>query len=478
MTLLCGLSVLASIILSTEFQLSRALPNTAPPLEPGVPFLFMWNAPTELCESRFGIELDLSYFQFVSSTLKSATNQSIAIFYTDRFGLFPYVDEETEEFYDEGLPQLIDMKEHKELAEDDILHYIPDNLTGLAVLDFEEWRPQWIRNWGSKDIYREKSIEVIMKKRPNLTYDEAEDIAIVRFERAAKAYFLKSLQLGKKLRPNRRWGYYLYPDCYNYDYNQDMAHFTGDCPAIEKKRNNNLSWLWQECTALFPSIYLELVLRESRQAKLYVRHRIQEAMRVSTLNSQNYSTPIYAYIRPVFKDSDINYLSEYDLVNTIGEAAALGSAGVVSWGDMDITDTEEACEAARRHLEKVMNPYIVNVTTAAKLCSRALCQENGRCVRKRWNKDVYLHLDPLHYRIRMDHQGQLFVKGELSQGDVDWFAAEFDCLCYSDEPCQSPLVLNYVTNFVHGTGSHLQLLSLSLLLTCMLLSMHYACLYA
>lgn len=31
---------------------------------------------------------------------------------------------------------------------------------------------------------------------------------------------------------------------------------------------------------------------------------------------------------------------QYDLVNTIGEAAALGAAGVVSWGDMDITDTE------------------------------------------------------------------------------------------------------------------------------------------
>ncbi|XP_076156597.1 hyaluronidase-5-like [Alosa pseudoharengus] len=469
MTRMCGLYFINILILLTELQLGGALPNTSPPLEPGVPFLLMWNAPTELCESRFGIELDLSYFQFVSSTLKTATNQSISIFYTDRFGLFPYVDEESEKFYDEGLPQLIDFKEHRELAEDDILHYIPGNLTGLAVLDFEEWRPQWIRNWGTKDIYREKSIEIIMEKNVSLTYDEAEDIAIRVFERAAKRYFLRSLQLGKKLRPNRRWGYYLYPDCYNYDYNKDMVHFTGECPAIEKKRNNNLYWLWQECTALFPSIYLELVLRESRQARLYVRHRIQEAMRVSMLSNQDYSTPIYPYIRPVFKDSDINYLSEYDLVNTIGEAAALGAAGVVSWGDMDITDTEETCTAARGHLEKVMNPYIMNVTTAAKLCSRALCQEDGRCVRKHWDSDAYLHLDPQRYRIRMDHHGQLFVTGHLSQDDIDWFASRFDCLCYSDKPCQSPLALNAKSKFVHA-GSHLQLLSLSLLLTCTLLS--------
>lgn len=31
---------------------------------------------------------------------------------------------------------------------------------------------------------------------------------------------------------------------------------------------------------------------------------------------------------------------QLDLVNTIGEAAALGTAGVISWGDMNVTDTE------------------------------------------------------------------------------------------------------------------------------------------
>lgn len=138
---------------------------------------------------------------------------------------------------------------------------------------------------------------------------------------------------------------------------------------------------------------------------------------------------------------------------------------------------QETCTAARRHLEKVMNPYIVNVTTAAKLCSRALCREDGRCVRKRWNNDAYLHLDPGRYRIRMDRHGELFVKGELSQDDIDWFASRFDCLCYSEEPCHYPLVLNAISNFVHGSASHLQLLSLALLLTCALLSMH-VCLQA
>lgn len=272
--------------------------------------MFMWNAPTELCEVRFGIHLDLSYFNYVSSTLKTATNQSISIFYIDRFGVFPYVDEDTGEMYDDGLPQLVDMAEHRELAEDDIEYYIPTNRKGLAVLDFEEWRPQWIRNWGSKDIYREVSVEMVKKKNPSLSEDQAEDRAKVVFERAAKKYFIRSIGLGKKLRPNRLWGYYLYPDCYNYDYNQDMAGFTGECPSVEVGRNNNLLWLWKESTALYPSIYLELVLRDSQQARWFVRHRIHEAMRVSTLPNSSYSIPIYAYIRPVYKDSVDDYMSE------------------------------------------------------------------------------------------------------------------------------------------------------------------------
>lgn len=282
---------------------------TAPPLGHGRPLLFMWNAPTELCESRFSMPLDLSHFDFVSSTLKSATNQSITIFYTDRFGIFPYVDEDTGEMYDEGLPQLIDFQEHHVLAEDDIEYYIPVDQLGLAVLDFEEWRPQWSRNWGSKDIYRQMSIDAVKEKNSTLSDDEAEARAKIVFERAAKRYFVRSIRLGKRLRPKRLWGYYLYPDCYNYDYNHDMASFTGECPDLEEQRNDELLWLWKESTALYPSIYLELVLKDSYEARMFVRHRIHETMRVSMLPNSSYAIPMYPYIRPVYKDSVDDYMS-------------------------------------------------------------------------------------------------------------------------------------------------------------------------
>ncbi|KAJ8261850.1 hypothetical protein GJAV_G00159170 [Gymnothorax javanicus] len=414
-----GLSVIECLIFLVLFNFGRTMLHTARPLKPKFPFAFMWNAPSELCESRFGIDLDLSYCQLVSSTLRSATNQSITIFYTDRFGIYPYLDEDTGEVYSQGLPQLVDIKEHRELAEDNITLYIPDDQPGLAILDFEEWRPQWARNWGSMNIYREVSIDMIMQKYLFLSHDEAEEKAKKTFEAGAKKYFLKSVNLGKKLRPQRLWGYYLYPDCYNYDYNQDMKGYTGKCPDVEKDRNDELVWLWEASTALYPSIYLELTLKDSRQATLFVRHRMQESMRVSTLPNESYSIPIYAYIRIVYKDSGEDYLSMADLVSTIGEAAALGAAGVVSWGDMNVTESQDTCSAAERYLEKTLNPYILNVTTAARLCSSALCNNNGRCVRKKWSRGDYLHLNPSRYRIKSSKSGELSVKGRLSQDDID-----------------------------------------------------------
>ncbi|XP_028305736.1 hyaluronidase-5-like isoform X2 [Gouania willdenowi] len=433
-------------------SIGLSLPWTDPPLIPGQHFMFMWNAPTELCEIRFGMPLDLSYFSLVSSTLKTATNQSISIFYSDRFGVFPYVDEDTGIMYDDGLPQLMDFQEHRELAEDDIEYYIPINQPGLAVLDFEEWRPQWVRNWGSKNIYREISIKTVKKKNASLTDEQAEDRAKVLFERAAKKYFIRSIQIGKRLRPNRLWGYYLYPDCYNYDYNQDFKSYTGECPEIEHTRNDELLWLWKESTALYPSIYLEIIIKDSMQARMYVRHRIHETIRISSLANSSVATPIYAYIRPVYKDSVDNYMSEFDLVNTIGEAASLGAAGVISWGDMNVTDNEDSCLDARRHLERVMNPYILNVSTATRLCSKALCQGKGRCVRKHWDQDVFLHLNPNRYKIsQRQHGRKLKVIGDLSFDDVSWFDLHFDCMCYSSEPCRFLQTINVIEEAVVTT---------------------------
>ncbi|XP_069759463.1 hyaluronidase-1-like [Narcine bancroftii] len=426
--------------------LSQPLHQTVNPLIENSPFTALWNAPTELCETRFGVAIDLSLFEIIGSPLETATGQPITIFYHNRLGYYPYYDELTKEAFNGGLPQLVALDRHRLKSTADIQYYIPsDEYPGLAVINWENWRPQWIRNWGQKDIYRMKSIELFIKQNISMNMKDINEIVEHEFEEHAKNLMISTLKLGKSLRSNYLWGYYLYPECYNYDYKDLTVNYTGKCPDIEISRNDALLWLWNESTALFPSIYLQTILRDSVAATKFVHHRIQEAKRVALLSTQEYSPPLYVYTRPVFTDSPMEYLSEIDLLHTIGESAALGTAGFVVWGSLNMTDSKLVCLTVDNYVKEVLNPYIVNVTSAARLCSKILCRNEGRCVRKKLNSAHYLHLNPASFRIRKTNK-EYIVIGQASFEDIIFFAENFACQCYAGQNCEPVSdIENYIT---------------------------------
>lgn len=90
-----------------------------------------------------------------------------------------------------------------------------------------------------------------------------------------------------------------------------------------------------------------------------------------------------------------------------------------------------------------LGPYILNVTTAAKLCSQSICNNHGRCIRRRMASDTYLHLNPNSFQIQMyidGDQPHISVKGDLSRQQRDKMREEFICNCYqgwSGENCHS-----------------------------------------
>uniref|UniRef100_H3A0D6 Hyaluronidase n=2 Tax=Latimeria chalumnae TaxID=7897 RepID=H3A0D6_LATCH len=436
----CMLSLWVAFII----PFCQTILQQAPPLVEESVFLPVWNAPTELCETNYGVSLDLRPFQYVGSPTKTATNQKITLFYKDRLGFYPYYDEISGESFNGGLPQLAYLYLHLMKAKEDVYFYIPSDQTGLAVIDWENWRPLWIRNWGSKQIYRLHSMELVQQRDLTLTQSEAYMIAKSEFENAAKLYMRNSLQLGKLLKPNRLWGYYLFPDCYNYDYKENPKNYTGRCPDIEIARNNKLLWLWEESTAIYPSVYLETSLRSSNNAALFARHRVQEALRIAALPNNTFALPVYVYARPVFTDSYLEYLSEVDLVNTIGEAAALGAAGIVLWGSLNFTQSLGTCLALDNYLNRILNPYIINVTLAAKLCSHALCQDNGTCMRKNWDASAYLHLNSNSFIITVTKHGNISVTGKPSIEDLYQLVQKFTCFCYVGRSCTLTTDLNSI----------------------------------
>ncbi|XP_072329239.1 hyaluronidase-1-like isoform X2 [Scyliorhinus torazame] len=372
-----------------------------PPLMDNQPFMVIWNIPTGKCKTHRGVDLQLNDFNIVTNQNEVFMGGNITIFYIEQFGKYPHYDKG--HTVNGGLPQNTSLTGHIKKMEADIKRYLPSSsYRGLAIIDWEEWRPQWVRNWGSKSIYRDKSLELVQAKHSLWTADQILEKAKWEFDTAARNFMGQTLNVAHIRRPQALWGYYLFPDCYNYHYNNDFSHYDGKCPKVEFGRNDQLHWLWEKSKALYPSIYMEEILKSSEQGKRFVRARVQEAMRVSLMTKSKYALPVFVYTR-----------SHY----------------AYTFKPM----TQDNCQHVKDYLKNTLGPYIVNVTTAARSCSQYLCSKHGRCYRKYPEGNAYLHLSKRSFQIvtRRDHGTfRVYTKGKLSFKDKRQLKAHFACQCY------------------------------------------------
>ncbi|XP_068614640.1 hyaluronidase-1-like [Brachionichthys hirsutus] len=408
-----------------------------------VPFLTVWNAPTANCLSQYGLDLDLDMFSIVQNQNQTFIGGNITIFYNKFLGLYPEYSHQSEPI-NGGVPQNASLVEHLKAATKDIHNFIPETgFQGLAVVDWESWRPVWERNWGEKRMYWLGSEALVRAKHPDWSPEQVAAAARLEFEDAARKFMEETLKLGQKERPNGLWGFYDFPTCYNY-YHINSENYTGECPEIEKKRNDELLWLWNVSSALYPGIYLETNLQPlDREVLLFTRHRIMEAMRAVALLSPS-ALPVFTYAHIVYART-LEFLSQEHLVYTIGESAALGSAGVVLWGDHFFSNSKAACEAVKSYIDETLGSYVVNVTSAATLCSQTLCSSHGRCQRKDPNSKAYLHLDPAVWKVVSEKKpgaGKSYrVLGQMKSHEVKLMKSEFQCMCYQGwggESCSKP----------------------------------------
>ncbi|XP_071314552.1 hyaluronidase PH-20 isoform X2 [Trachinotus anak] len=414
----------------------NALPKTEPPLIHDHPFVAIWNAPTDQCR-KLHIPLDTAAFQAVT-TPTSPPGQFLTIFYQDRLGLYPMIDTIKHKLYRGGIPQNGNLTEHLTKVQSQIDHYISqDSSPGLAVIDWESWRPLWDQNWGSKRIYQKLSIAHALQAAPFLSSKQISELAKSQFQQSSRRFMERTISLGIGERPSRRWGFYLFPDCFNYGW--DKTDYTGKCSTKTQKQNNQMLWLWERSTALFPSVYLHLTLRNSPRAALFVRNRVQEALRVAALPKRLYTVPVYVYSRPLYRDQTQMFQSLVDLVSTVGESAALGASGVVMWGGTKDYNNKAACHSLSEYLTSTFNPYIANVTAATMLCSELLCQGRGRCVRKQYDSSHYLHLNPASFSLLRADRRYVAV-GQPSAADLNAWAANFTCQCYAGSSCSPKLL--------------------------------------
>lgn len=196
-----------------------------------------------------------------------------------------------------GLPQNGSLDLHLRKFEIDVDRFIPNRTyDGVAVIDFECWRPSFRQNFGDLKIYRDLTLLEVNKKHPNWSRDQIEAQAKIIFETAAINFVNRTMMRARKLRPLANWGFYGFPHCFNRY--RDYAQLER-CPEQVEAENDKLVFMYP--SAIYPSIYITQNQTSAALTK-FVQGKMNEVNRMVQLSGNSNMTKL-AFIRYQYTDS-------------------------------------------------------------------------------------------------------------------------------------------------------------------------------
>jgi len=165
---------------------------------------------------------------------QTPVREDVVVFYEHTLGLYPRIDQNSENWINGGIPQEVELTRHLEKARLDIERLIPDpDWDGYAVIDYESWSPWWDL---TEPPYRDGTRQVTERRYPGWTDEQIEQQSRHIYELFARAIMEETIRLGKQLRPEAKWGFWSYPRI-----SQTVV---------------DASWLWDLSDAYYPSIYM------------------------------------------------------------------------------------------------------------------------------------------------------------------------------------------------------------------------------
>lgn len=142
-----------------------------------------------------------------------------------------------------GVPQKGNLKDHLHMFEKHVDEFIPDKEnSGLAIIDFESWRPVYRQNFGKLQPYKDLSIKLVKEANPLWSKCEVDNEANRLFSKYAKLFIMETLELAKTLRPKAKWGYYGLPLCFN-----GRGNVIEDCEKHIQDENDELEKFYHRC---------------------------------------------------------------------------------------------------------------------------------------------------------------------------------------------------------------------------------------
>ncbi|XP_046399969.1 hyaluronidase-like [Ischnura elegans] len=333
--------------------------KTIPDIEsmdvPGKAFTVYWNVPTFMCR-KYGVLFDLKEFDIQQNENDDFRGSTSVIMYdpgefpaiVDDSGNDPGPSKRAVNIRNGGVPQQGNLTLHLKSFRAELEKMIPDpTFSGVAVIDFEFWRPSWKENWGTLLKYRELSRKLVQSKHPSWNKNQVESEAKQKFEYSARKFMEETLKLAKRLRPNGRWGYYAFPYCYNFT----PGNPGPECSTTAIDGNSRIRWLYDGSTALFPSVYLESKKLTEEENYEFIYSRVNEAKRVT----RGSSTPVYPYVRYNYRDAPI-FLSKVDIFNSMVVPRLLKADGVMIWGSGKDVNSAEKCQRLLTYATNTLGP--------------------------------------------------------------------------------------------------------------------------
>lgn len=196
-----------------------------------------------------------------------------------------------------GLPQNASLDIHLRQLEIDIDRFIPNRtFDGVAVIDFERWRPTFRQNFGDLKVYKDLTLLEVNKKHPTWSRDQIESQGKIIFENAAINFVNRTLLRARKLRPLAKWGFYGFPHCFNRY--RDFTQLER-CPDQVEVENNKLLFMFP--SAIYPSIYITQNQTGTVLTK-FVKGKMTESNRVAKTTG-NADLLRLSFIRYQYTDS-------------------------------------------------------------------------------------------------------------------------------------------------------------------------------
>uniref|UniRef100_A0AC35U497 Hyaluronidase n=1 Tax=Rhabditophanes sp. KR3021 TaxID=114890 RepID=A0AC35U497_9BILA len=323
-----------------------------------------WNSPSATCTRHNETGINLEKFHIISNVGQKFSGNEIVLFYEKDIGLYPAIRKYANGSHvweHNGIPQNVNMTEHLAKVKKDVGKLIPSHsFRGLAILDFEEWRPFYDQNWSSKRIYREASIDKVMKKHPKIKRVDAIKIAKDEFDRASLDFLVKTLKECQLMRPNAKWGFYGFPIC-------DENGATRNNTFCYPEHDNRLVEFLKYADALYPSAYL-YPGRTYHDKHLFVEDVLKETARMNAMIVNEGFQAKHVFVFHKFEldpyvdnPNDILFYDKYHLCITMKQTFDYGVDGILLWSTSK--NMAKRCKHISNYIEYHLGPYLHELQT-------------------------------------------------------------------------------------------------------------------